>query len=148
MLSLWMQSTRHALLLARHWAARAGQGWEGGQWPDMLWGGVIGLQLALASYVFGEQCALIIDRYCVAGGAAETAPEPMLATCAPLRRSGPCAVPCTDGQLVPQTLQIDTNRCGSNPRPGVQCSGMYRCRLLLSSACAVPQRYLACCHAS
>ncbi len=68
-------------LLATRWAAHAGQGWEGGQWSDMLWGLVIGLQLALASYVFGEQCALIIDRYLVAGGAAETAPEPMLAQC-------------------------------------------------------------------
>jgi len=50
----------------------------------MLWGLVIGLQLTLASYVFGEQCALIIDRYLVAGGAAETAPKPMLAKCGPV----------------------------------------------------------------
>ncbi len=77
----WMQSTRHAGLLARCWAARAGQGWEGGQWPDMLWGGVIGLQLALASYVFGEQCALLIVRHCLADGAAEAEPQAMLEKC-------------------------------------------------------------------
>jgi len=83
-------------LQATRWAAHAGQGWEGGQWPDMLWGLVIGLQLALASYVFGEQCALIIDRYLVAGGAAETAPEPMLAKCGPVHeRKRGCAAACT-----------------------------------------------------
>ncbi|KAK9831415.1 hypothetical protein WJX81_002965 [Elliptochloris bilobata] len=59
-----------------------GQGWDGGQWAEMLWGLVIGLQLSLASYVFGEHCALIIDRYCVAGGAAETEPKAMLETLA------------------------------------------------------------------
>ena len=47
----------------------------------MLWGLVVGLQLSLASYVFGEQCALVIDRYCIAGGAAETDPKAMLETC-------------------------------------------------------------------
>ncbi len=62
-------------------ATSAGQGWEGGQWPEMLWGLVIGLQLALASYVFGEQCALLIVRYCLADGAAETQPQAMLEKC-------------------------------------------------------------------
>ena len=47
----------------------------------MLWGLVIGLQLALASYVFGEQCALLIVRYCLADGAAETQPQAMLEKC-------------------------------------------------------------------
>ncbi len=62
-------------------AACAGQGWDGGQWAEMLWGLVVGLQLSLASYVFGEQCALVIDRYCIAGGAAETDSKAMLEKC-------------------------------------------------------------------
>ncbi|EIE22217.1 hypothetical protein COCSUDRAFT_42582 [Coccomyxa subellipsoidea C-169] len=49
-----------------------GQGKQGGQWAEFLWGLVIGLQLSLASYVFGEQCALIVDRYLVPGGQDET----------------------------------------------------------------------------
>ena len=47
----------------------------------MLWGLVVGLQLSLASYVFGEQCALVIDRYCVTGGVAETDSRAMLQMC-------------------------------------------------------------------
>ena len=60
----------------------------------MLWGLVVGLQLSLASYVFGEQCALVIDRYCVAGGGAETDPKAMLETYV----AGPCLylqIPCS-----------------------------------------------------
>ena len=56
----------------------------------MLWGLVVGLQLSLASYVFGEQCALVVDRYCIAGGAAETEPKGMLETCV----ARPCACLC------------------------------------------------------
>ncbi len=31
-----------------------GAGVEGGQWAEFLWGLVVGLQLALSSYMFGE----------------------------------------------------------------------------------------------
>lgn len=50
----------------------AGQGKQGGQWAEFLWGLIVGLQLSLASYAFGERCALIVDRYLVPGGRAET----------------------------------------------------------------------------
>ena len=49
-----------------------GQGKEGGQWAEFLWGLIIGLELSLASYSFGEQCAVIVDRYLVPGGPEET----------------------------------------------------------------------------
>ncbi len=49
----------------------AGLGKQGGQWAEFLWGLIIGLQLSLASYVFGQHCALCIDYYLVPGGAAE-----------------------------------------------------------------------------
>ena len=49
-----------------------GQGRTGGQWAEFLWGYVIGLLLSLASYRFGEQCALVVDRYIVPGGSQET----------------------------------------------------------------------------
>ncbi|CAK0780113.1 hypothetical protein CVIRNUC_004940 [Coccomyxa viridis] len=48
-----------------------GLGKQGGQWAEFLWGLIIGLQLSLASYVFGQHCALCIDYYLVPGGAAE-----------------------------------------------------------------------------
>ena len=44
-------------------AAAAGQGRPGGQWAELSWGMVVGLQLSLASYTFGEQCAKIADRF-------------------------------------------------------------------------------------
>jgi hypothetical protein len=59
-----------------------GQGKQGGQWAEFLWGLIVGLELALASYAFGEQCAMIIDRYLVPGGAVDTALEGMQAQCA------------------------------------------------------------------
>ena len=49
----------------------AGLGKQGGQWAEFLWGLIIGLQLSLASYVFGQQCALCVDYYLVPGGAVE-----------------------------------------------------------------------------
>ena len=49
-----------------------GQGRTGGQWAEFLWGLIIGLELSLASYRLGEQCALIVDRYIVPGGPQET----------------------------------------------------------------------------
>ena len=52
-------------------SAAAGQGKQGGQWAEFLWGLIIGLQLSLSSYVFGQHCALSIDRYLVPGGKAE-----------------------------------------------------------------------------
>ena len=50
----------------------AGQGKQGGQWAEFLWGLIIGLQLSLSSYVFGQHCALSIDRYLVPDGSPET----------------------------------------------------------------------------
>ena len=50
----------------------AGQGKQGGQWAEFLWGLIIGLHLSLASYAFGERCALMVDRYLVPGGQEET----------------------------------------------------------------------------
>ncbi len=49
----------------------AGLGKQGGQWAEFLWGLIIGLQLSLASYVFGQHCALCIDYYLVPGGSIE-----------------------------------------------------------------------------
>ena len=49
----------------------AGLGKQGGQWAEFLWGLIIGLQLSLASYIFGQHCALCIDYYIVPGGAVE-----------------------------------------------------------------------------
>lgn len=49
----------------------AGLGKQGGQWAEFLWGLIIGLQLSLSSYLFGQQCALCIDYHLVPGGAAE-----------------------------------------------------------------------------
>ena len=49
----------------------AGLGKQGGQWAEFLWGLIIGLQLSLSSYVFGQHCALMMDRYLVPGGRAE-----------------------------------------------------------------------------
>ena len=51
-----------------------GQGPQGGQWADFLWGLVIGAELALASYSFGLHCALAVDRFLLAGGRGETRP--------------------------------------------------------------------------
>ena len=53
----------------------AGFGKQGGQWAEFLWGLIIGLQLFLSSYVFGQHCALCVDRYLVPGGKAEADPE-------------------------------------------------------------------------
>ncbi|EIE20421.1 hypothetical protein COCSUDRAFT_43867 [Coccomyxa subellipsoidea C-169] len=56
-----------------------GLGKEGGQWTEFLWGMVIGLQTALSSYVFGQYCAMLIDRYITPGGRAEADLEKMAA---------------------------------------------------------------------
>ena len=37
------------------------QGRDGGQWPGFFWGFIIGLQLALSSYIFGQHVALFIS---------------------------------------------------------------------------------------
>jgi hypothetical protein len=58
-----------------------GKGKEGGQWAELLWGLLIGLELSLASYVFGEQSALLLDRYLVPGGRDEADLENMQAMC-------------------------------------------------------------------
>lgn len=62
----------------------AGQGKQGGQWAEFLWGLIVGLQLSLASYVFGEHCALAIDRYLVPGGRDETDLEKIEDRCSPI----------------------------------------------------------------
>lgn len=68
--------------VSTHPNVAAGQGKQGGQWAEFLWGLVIGLQLSLASYVFGEQCALIVDRYLVPGGRDDTDLEGIEKRCA------------------------------------------------------------------
>ena len=68
--------------VSTHPNVAAGQGKQGGQWAEFLWGLVIGLQLSLASYVFGEQCALIVDRYLVPGGRDDTDLEGIEDRCA------------------------------------------------------------------
>ena len=42
--------------------AHALQGRDGGQWPGFFWGFIVGLQLALSSYVFGQHWALFISN--------------------------------------------------------------------------------------
>ena len=42
-----------------------GAGYQGSQWPETLWGYVIGLELPLASYALGTHVAMYIDRYIV-----------------------------------------------------------------------------------
>ena len=64
-------------------ACVAGQGKQGGQWAEFLWGLIIGLELSLASYSFGEQCALLIERWLVPSGAENTSLEGRQAMYAP-----------------------------------------------------------------
>ncbi|KAK9813594.1 hypothetical protein WJX73_009190 [Symbiochloris irregularis] len=45
-----------------------GQGPQGGQWADFLWGFVIGSQLSLSSYVFGLHFAATIDKWLLHDG--------------------------------------------------------------------------------
>ena len=45
-----------------HYLRRARlQGRDGGQWPGFFWGFIVGLQLSLSSYVFGQHVALFIS---------------------------------------------------------------------------------------
>lgn len=39
------------------------QGRDGGQWPGFFWGFIIGLQLSLSSYVFGQHVALFFSSF-------------------------------------------------------------------------------------
>eukprot|EP00884_Botryococcus_braunii_P010563 jgi/Botrbrau1/19508/Bobra.0035s0009.2 len=42
-----------------------GRGMKGGQWPEFLWGWVVGLYIPFVSYLTGEHLALWVDRwYC------------------------------------------------------------------------------------